>query len=403
MKFLEHIDVNPKISLQKGKLYPFIEMANVGINSREPISVERKAFTSGTKFQDGDSVFARIEPSLQNGKGFYCKDIGVGFGSTEFLVFRSKDSVIDSKFLYYFLKTNYIQKSMIGSMTGATGRQRVNNDIFKELDITIPDIDAQQKIADILFAYDDLIENNQKQIKLLEEAAQRLYKEWFIDLRFPGCEESFIAEGVPNGWERKTVEKCLSFYIGGGWGKDTPTGKNTLSARVIRGTDINDIKLGNFTSIPLRYHTENDLINRKLEAGDIIFELSNGNINNIGRTLLVDERLLSIIGESVICASFCKLLRPLDLVHSIILYCNIQYLQTSGKLLPYKKHGSNGINNFDFDGFLHHTILVPKNENLVKPIIELMDKIWNAQSQFAKLLEARDRLLPKLMSGELEI
>lgn len=145
MKFLDCIMLNPKISLEKGKSYPFVEMGNVSINERSPISVERKLFDSGVKFQDGDTVIARITPCLQNGKRFYCKNIGIGFGSTEYLVFRPKNDSVDSLYLYYYMKTDFIKQSMINSMTGATGRQRVNNDVFKDIEVEFPDIEVQKK------------------------------------------------------------------------------------------------------------------------------------------------------------------------------------------------------------------------------------------------------------------
>ena len=103
---------------------------------------------------------------------------------------------------------------MINSMTGATGRQRVNKDIFKSLELSLPSIEKQKRIADILSAYDDLIENNQKQIKLLEEAAMRLYKEWFVKLRFPGYENTKIVDGVPEGWSRKKLIDIADITMG---------------------------------------------------------------------------------------------------------------------------------------------------------------------------------------------
>lgn len=209
MNFLEHIQLNPPVSLEKGKIYPFIEMANVSTRNREPSAIDKKAFSSGVKFEDGDTVIARIEPCLQNGKRFMARKIGKGFGSTEFLVFRPKDDSVDSTFLYYFMQIEYIKKSMIGSMTGATGRQRVNNDIFKSMEIEMPSIELQRKIGQILSSYDDLIENNQKQIKLLEEAAQRLYKEWFVDLHFPGYEDVKIIDGVPEGWKKEQISNVI--------------------------------------------------------------------------------------------------------------------------------------------------------------------------------------------------
>ena len=214
MIFSELVDINPTISMSKGKVYPFIEMANVDSYERAPKQIDAKEYSSGVKFQDGDTVIARITPCLQNGKGFYCKNIGLGFGSTEFLVFRPKNDSVDNLFLYYYMQMDYVRQSMIRSMTGATGRQRVNNAVFDKLIVNFPDIDTQRRIASILSAYDDLIENNQKQIKLLEEAAQRLYKEWFVDLRFPGWETAEIVDGVPVGWRKVSLADIAPIKTG---------------------------------------------------------------------------------------------------------------------------------------------------------------------------------------------
>jgi type I restriction enzyme S subunit len=206
VKFLDYIELNPKVLINKGEVCPFIEMANVDCNMRQPRSFEYKPFTSGVKFQTYDTVIARIEPCLQNGKGFLFTKQGVGFGSTEYLVFRAKPSKTIPLFVYYFMRTHKIKTLMCNSMSGATGRQRVNNDVFLNLEVDIPSYDEQQRIATILSRYDSLIENYQKQIKLLEESAQRLYKEWFIDLRFPGHENTKIVDGVPEGWEKGVLD-----------------------------------------------------------------------------------------------------------------------------------------------------------------------------------------------------
>lgn len=224
-----------------------------------------------------------------------------------------------------------------------------------------------------------------------------------MDLRFPGHEDVDIVDGVPEGWSRKTVSECLAFHGNGGWGKETPIGKNEHPGKVIRGTDIEDVKAGRFTDIPLRYHTDNDIKKRTLKRDDLVFELSNGNINNIGRCLLVDDLILKNCGENTICASFCKLLRPVDRLHTMMLYWEIQDMHKSGRMLPLKKHGSNGINNFDFEGFLNHTLLIPNDLTMLSQIETIMKKISTIQGQFALLSEARDRLLPKLMSGEIEV
>jgi len=319
-------------------------------------------------------------------------------------IVRPNQEEVNPLFLNYYLASPYMQSFMLGLAVGkGASRNAMTKDMIANFEVPCPPIDIQESIVSILSAYDNLIENNQKQIKLLEEAAQRLYKEWFVDLRFPGSEDTPIVDGVPERWTRKTVLECLALHIGGGWGKESPVGKNTIKGKVIRGTDINDVKSGNYNDIPFRYHTENDIKKRALKANDIVFELSNGNINNIGRCLLIDDLILRNCGDNTICASFCKLFRPLDRIHALTLYWEIQDMQSSGRMLPYKKQGANGINNFAFEDFLSHELLVPDDESLLKPLEDIMRKMSNIQSQFALLIQARDRLLPKLMSGEIEV
>lgn len=266
----------------------------------------------------------------------------------------------------------------------------------------VPSYDQQVKIADILSAYDDLIENNKKQIKLLEEVAQRLYKEWFVDLHFPGYENTKIIDGIPEGYFLQPISDCLEAYLGGGWGKESPDGKNNYLGTVIRGTDINSIKAGVFKSLPVRYHTDNDRRKKALKADDIVFELSNGNINNIGRSLLIDDFILEQSETFTICASFCKLLRPKNRFLAIIIYWAIQDMQKSGKLLTFKKQGSNGINNFSFEDFLNYRVIVPEGVELVESLDNIMKMISDIRKKIALLIEARERLLDNLMNRKLE-
>lgn len=319
-----------------------------------------------------------------------------------FSVTPQNEDVLDRGFLFYVLQTKEFYEEANSKASGAA-QPDLPHGAFNSISIPIPNLDTQKKVSNILQAYDDLIENNQKQIKLLEEAAQRLYKEWFVDLRFPGHEEVDIVDGVPEGWSLVSVSDCLTLHMNGGWGKESPTGKNTHPGRVIRGTDINDIKDGKFESIPLRYHSDNDVSKRTLQRGDIVFELSNGNINNIGRSLLIDELILSNCGKNTICASFCKMFRPIDRLHGLCLYREIQEMQSDGRMLLYKKQGANGINNFAFEDFLEHRFLIPNTDALLEPFESIMNEMSSIQRRFSLLMEARDRLLPKLMSGEIEL
>lgn len=334
-------------------------------------------------------------PYVVNNEVFYFKD-----GNLIWLKDFSEN--INSKYLYYWISSDVGQKA-IWSRTIGSAQPALTIDIIKQFELPVPDYKIQCKIADILTSYDDLIENNQKQIKLLEEAAQRLYKEWFIDLRFPGHENTPIHDGLPEGWERKTVNECLQIHMNGGWGSEISEAKNYIPGKVIRGTDINDIKMGEYKDIPLRFHSENDINKKILYPDDIVFELSNGNLSNIGRSLFIDKQILHNCGVNTICASFCKLFRPINRFHALILYWEIQDMQSSGRMIPYKKHGANGINNFDFEGFLEHKLLIPNKPEFISPFELFMQKMSIIQYQFILLKESRDRLLIKLMSEEIKV
>lgn len=271
-----------------------------------------------------------------------------------------------------------------------------------------PPIKTQDKIVEILSAYDDLIENNQKQIKLLEEAAQRLYKEWFIDFRFPGYEDVAITDGVPEGWEKTYLKDIIDYEIGGGWGEEKPIEKCDNPAYVIRGTDLLGLTHGNLLGIPYRYHEEKNLKARTLIDGDIIFEVSGGSKNEgVARTALIRRSFLNIFHAPIICASFCKLIRTKRKELIQYLYDTFQYMRRSGKTAEYDKRSASSIVNYRWKDFLsQEEILIPGSEllNGYNKIAETMYYtiiIRSKQIETAK--NARNRLLIKLMNGELEV
>lgn len=368
MKFTEYVDVNPKTNLKKGEYAPFVEMANVSITYREPEKIENKKYTSGPKFQNGDSVVARIEPCLQNGKRFFWKSDKIGFGSTEYIVFRAKEGKMDSKYLFYLLKTDYIKKSMVSSMVGATGRQRVNNDIFGQIEIVVPNIEKQKKIGRTLFLYDDLIENNQKQIKLLEEAAQRLYKEWFADLRFPGHENTKIVDGVPEGWSRTNINEILTFH---------------------RGYDLtkNEMKAGRYpvvgSTTVIGYHNE-----FKIKGPGIV----TGRSGSLGKYQFIWDNFWPH-NTSLYISDYKD--HNIFFVYSLLQTVDFASLNNGGAIPTLNRN-------------------VLSNIEVIEPTDELQEmfakiaeaqyrKIRNLEKQNNQLKMARDVLLPKLMSGEVEV
>lgn len=381
MKFLDCIEINPTIKLEKGKEYSFIEMANVDIYSREPKLTAMKKYTSGVKFEKGDTVIARIEPCLQNGKGFFAKNIQIGFGSTEFLVFRPKNEKIDTDFLYYLMQTDNIRKTMIGSMTGATGRQRVNNDVFNSIEISLPDVEVQKKIGSILSSYDDLIENNKKQIKLLEEAAMRLYKEWFVNLRFPGYETIKIVEGVPEGWHAKKLAEFSEIIMG-----QSP--KSEFYNDKQRGLPFHQ----GVTNYGFRFVNDeiySSSLTRVAEAGSILFSVRApvGRMNITKNKIVIGRGLAAINHKGELQSYLFYMLKNRfykdDLIGNGAIYASITK-----------------------DELFSQEFLMPENNlaNMFNEIVKDIDqRIESVDRQITLLQQARDILLPKLMSGEIEV
>ena len=216
LAFGDFADISPKVNLKKGQEYSFIPMEDLDAGYKFAKAGHKKIYDGGgAKFCNGDTLFARITPCLENGKIAQATGLeeNKGFGSTEFIVFRGIKEKSDSNFVYYLSKTDWFKQNAVNSMVGASGRQRADAKFISNTILTLPPLPIQQKITAILSAYDDLIENNLKQIKLLEEMAQITYEEWFVRFKFPNHENTPVDEvtGLPLGWERKKLGDLTSY------------------------------------------------------------------------------------------------------------------------------------------------------------------------------------------------
>ena len=182
VKLGEVINLNPQVQLKKGKEYSFIPMDIInGVDKYIKSGIRRKFKGGGTKFIEGDVLFARITPCLEHGKVAVTKELEgkVGFGSTEYFIVRGKEKITDTNFLYYLLKTNKLKQTAINSMVGASGRQRAKIEAIKEYELNLPSFSEQKRITAILSAFDDKIELNNKINRNLEQMAQMISKELF--------------------------------------------------------------------------------------------------------------------------------------------------------------------------------------------------------------------------------
>ncbi len=217
------VDCPHSTALDEGRGYPLIRTPNIGKGRlllenvhRVSEKVYQERIQRGQP-QDGDLIFAREAPAgnvaiIKNGEK-------VCLGQRTVLIRPNKDKV-NSTFLAYYLLAPKQQNGLLGSANGSTV-PHVNLPTIRNLEISLPSLEKQVKTASIIESYDDLIENNQKQIKLLEEAAQQLYKEWFVDLRFPGWENTKIVDGVPEGWTCTKLGNILKTFSG-----STPSRQN---------------------------------------------------------------------------------------------------------------------------------------------------------------------------------
>ena len=300
---------------------------------------------------------------------------------------------IDVRFLYYWI-CSYEGQKKIDAIAKGTAQKAVTIDGIKNLEISVPSFKTQKRIADILSAYDNLIENNQKQIKLLEEAAQRLYKQWFIDLRYPGHETIKIVDGLPEGWRKVTLGSALSKITTGlNPRKNFVLGQGKNFYVTIKNMGDNNIYLDDKCD---RVNDEAlEKINKRsdLKTGDILFS----GIGTIGRVYLIDiptnnwnvsESVFTMRVNECVPKEFLYLMLLSDDVQS---YCDLH------------AHGvaQRGIRMADLK---EYKFVLPENKiidsftTMVEPIIE-KTQILRKSINYAA--ESRDRLLPRLMNGEL--
>ena len=349
-----------------------------GIGTPESIPESGKV----TKYQHNDILVSNIRP--------YFKKIWFsnreGGCSNDVLVFRANDN-IDSTFLYYVLSDDSFFDHIMSSANG-TKMPRGNRKLIPSFEIPLPPLSTQHRIASILSRYDSLIENYQKQIKLLEEAAQRLYKEWFIDLRFPGHENTMIVDGVPEGWEKKPVKTIIELQSGYAFKSSA-----FMDDGIYKIVTIKNVKDGAFdgenvskiASIPEKMPKH-----CILENGDILLSLT-GNVGRVcivnGKNYLLNQRVAKL--KSAYKAYTYCLFRSRDMFIEVNNLANGAAQQNVSPirigemkiLIPEKKW---------LDDF-ERTV-----SNYILGIITL-------QSQIRFLTEVRDRLLPKLMSGEIAV
>ena len=373
------VDCPHSTAKDEGIGYPLIRTPNIGkgrfnLDSVHRVSKEvyQQRNLRATP-QDNDLIFAREAPAgnvaIIKGGEKYC------LGQRTVLI-RPNPKFVSPDFLTYFLLAPQQQYGLLGTANGATVAH-VNLPTIRELEINLPPLETQCRIADILSAYDDLIENNQKQIKLLEEAAQRLYKEWFVDLRFPGHEYTKIVDGVPEGWRKERLVDIAAVQYG----------------YAFDGSLFNSKKMGT-PIIRIRNIPESQTEDYTTETADSQYMVYNGDIV-VGMD--GEFHINSWAGDTAYLVQRTCRIKPLntDLNGFLLwaIYEPIKYFERTVVGATVAHLGKKHIDTIE--------ILVP-TAKFYMPFKAIFDKRLLLMNQNRKLAEARDRLLPKLMSGEVE-
>lgn len=291
------------------------------------------------------------------------------------------DKVLPEYIGYYLRSAKFRNKFM--AFSSMTTRASLANDDLLSMEVEVPDIIIQRRIAEILSRYDSLIENYQCQIKLLEEAAQRLYKEWFVDLHFPGHENTPITDGIPQGWEKKSVS-MLGDYLNGFAFKPSDwqeTGKPIIKIKEMGNGVTSETPRNNGDRVPQKY---------LIKAGDLLFSWSATLMIIVwtGEEGWLNQHLFKVTPADGIGREF--LLQ--SIANAIAEFSNL----TTGSTM---KH----IQRNKLDQVFVNTPQPEIMEKYSSIAESIRRQIINKSFQIRNLTEARDRLLPKLMSGEIDI
>ncbi|WP_040205926.1 restriction endonuclease subunit S [Neobacillus jeddahensis] len=378
------IHFNPTESIKKGTILKKIGMDKLSPFHRKIEGYELTEFMGGSKFRNGDTLLARITPCLENGKTAQVTILNkdeIGFGSTEFIVLREKVGITDNNFIYYLSISPEIRNISIKSMTGTTGRQRAQTNVIENTMILLPPLKEQKEIANIFSSLDEKIEINNQINKKLEEMAQAIFKQWFVDFEFPNDDgEPYKSSGgemvesefgiMPKGWEISTLKVLGNFRNGKG------------------------IKEGLRTD----------------QGNNLIFG-SNGVIGRTNEILQFDPCI--VIGRvGAYCGSIQLSLKPCWITDNAIIASPIKK-----SFLPYLYRCLLNSSLRDKAGGSAQPLINQSILNSLKvmmPPLSLLEKYYNIEYKFfersafgkeenIKVSKVRDTLLPKLMSGEIRV
>lgn len=371
-KLSDIADFNPRETIKKGSKAKKIPMDVLRPFYRDiPYYVE-ECFSGGTKFRNGDTIMARITPCLENGKTAQVSilnDGEVGFGSTEYIVFRAKEGIADKDYLYYLVCSPEVREPAIKSMVGSSGRQRVQTDVVKNLEIDVPSLVEQEKIGSFLKAFDDKIALNDRINKNLADLVQTLYKEQFGNISSED-NTGILSDVCSYSKDKIALSKLNSstYY----------STENMLP---------NKAGVTEATSLPTMQQTT------FCREGDTLIS----NIRPYFKKILYCDKECG-------CSSDVLCFTPTQSRYAAYLFSTLY----ADNFFAFMIAGSKGTKmpRGDKQQIMTYPLVIPSDEELENfnaIAFPALKQIHSNRTEIKKLSALRDTLLPKLMSGELDV
>ncbi|PIT77802.1 restriction endonuclease subunit S [Limnohabitans sp. B9-3] len=406
-----------------GELFAYPRIRNISMDL-VPIDVKEHHYL----LEAGDLLFAR-QSLVLSGAG----QCSIFLGNVAPTVFEShlircRLNPIRSNplFYFYFFRSPDGRRVIEAIVEQGAGASGIRGSDLVNVQVPNPPKQIQDEVAGLLGSIDDRITLLRETNTTLEAIAQALFKSWFVDFDpvhakmqgrspegmdeataalFPDSFEESELGAVPKGWKLVPFGQLLSHTIGGDWGSDVADEKNDTRVAIIRGTDIPDLQTNANSRVPVRYTSQKKLAGRKLEDGDLLLEVSGGSKDQpTGRSLFISTALLSQFECPVEPASFCRLLRPVNKEVGMLLAQHLTYIYAQGKTWEYQNQ-STGIANFQTTHFLETELVACPSDDVLKVFTETVQPLIARAhlTQIQELTSLRDTLLPRLISGQLEL
>lgn len=368
----DFIDFNPRLSLKKGDIATKVAMDKLKPFTKKIPETEKAEFNGGAKFCNGDTVMARITPCLENGKTAYVDmldDGEIGFGSTEFIVMRAKTGISDPQFVYYTAINPVFRNVAVKSMVGSSGRQRVQQSVLEELELSVPDLDEQRRIGDFLARIDEKIALNDRINDNLADLLQTIYQERFSN-DILAVNQGVLSDICSYSRDKVAVSELnVSTYF---------STENMLSGKA-GSTEA--------TSLPTTSQTT------ACHKGDTLIS----NIRPYFKKIVYCEGNCG-------CSTDVLCFTPSQPRYSTYLFSTLY----ADKFFAFMVAGSKGTKmpRGDKQQIMTYPVVLPSEEELARfntIASPLLEQIYSNRAENKRLSILRDTLLPKLMSGEIDV